>query len=88
MLKFVQKQVCNKENKRPHFSFQKITFSPIILSSDKIIQIFKSLRVARVLLCRAKKSSSEYFAKRRRYFRLYSQKNMTNGRLLIRTTKF
>ena len=85
---FKNKFAINKI-KDPTFPFKKSLFFPIITSSDKIIQIFKSLRVARVLLCRAKKkSSSKYFAKRRRYFRLYSQENMTNGRLLIRTTKF
>ena len=33
------------------------------MTSDKIIQIFKLLCVARVLLCLAEKISSEYFAK-------------------------
>ena len=45
---------------KPHFSLQKISFSPIITTSDKIIQIFKSLRVARVLLCLAEKILCEY----------------------------
>ena len=44
-----------KKIKDPTFLFKKSLFPPIITSSDKIIQIFKSLRVARVLLCRAKK---------------------------------
>ena len=75
--------------KDPTFPFKKSLFPPpIITTSDKIIQIFKSLRVARVPLCLAEKISSEYFAKQALYIRLYSQENMTNGTLLIRTTKF
>ena len=84
---FKNKFAINKI-KDPTFPFKKSLFSPIITSSDKIIQIFKSLRVARVLLYRAKKVLSEYFAKWRRYFGLYSQEIMTSGTLLTRKTKF
>ena len=62
--------------KDPAFSFKKFLFPPIITTSEKIIQIFKSLRVARIVLCLVKKVSSKYFAKRARYIRLYFQDNM------------
>ena len=52
---FKNKFAINKI-KDPTFSFKKSLFSPIITTSDKIIQIFKSLRVARVLLCLAEKN--------------------------------
>ena len=84
---FKNKFAINKI-KDPAFPFKKIPFFPIITTSNKIIQILKSLRVARVLLCLAEKISSEYFAKPALYIRLYSQENMTNGTLLIRTNKF
>ena len=71
----------------PIFPLKK-PFSPIITTSDKIIQIFKSLRVARIVLCLMKKVSSEYFTKRERYNRLSSQGNLTNGSFLIRASKF
>ena len=56
--------------------FAKIPFSPIATSS-KIIQIFKSLRVARVVLCQVEKVSSGYFAKRLQYALFCSLGNMT-----------
>ena len=74
--------------KDPAFPFKKSLFSPIITTSDKIIQIFKSLCVARVLLCLAENIWSKYFAKPAFYIRLYSQENMTNGTLLIKTIEF
>ena len=54
---FKNKFAINKI-KDPTFPFKKFLFSPIITSSDKIIQIFKSLLVARVLLYLAEKISS------------------------------
>ena len=45
--------------KDPTFPFKTSLFPPIITTSDKIIQILKSLRVAEVLLCLAEKISSE-----------------------------
>ena len=84
---FKNKFAINKI-KDPAFPFKKSLFPPIITTSDKIIQIFKSLRVARVILCLEEKISSEYFAKPALYIRLYSQEVMANGTLLIRTIKF
>ena len=74
--------------KDPIFPFKKSLFPPIIMASKKMIQIFKSLCVARVVLCLVEKVLSEYIAKCMRYIQLYSQENMTNSTLLIRTTKF
>ena len=48
------------------FPCKKIFFFLIITTSDKIIQIVKSLRVATVVLCLVEKVSSGYFAKRAR----------------------
>ena len=83
---FKNKFAINKV-KDPAFPFKKSLFPLIIMTSDKIMQIFKSLRVARVLLCLGKKFCLNILQSER-YIRLYSQENMANGTLLIRTTKF
>ena len=64
---FKNKFAINKI-KDPTFPLKKSLFPPIITTSDKIIQIFKSLRVARVLLCLAEKILSEYFQSARATF--------------------
>ena len=84
---FKNKFALNKI-KDPTFPFKKSLFFPIITTSDKTIQIFKSLRVARILLCLAEKISSEYFAKRPRCARFIFQGNMSKGTLFTRTAIF
>ena len=84
---FKNKFALNKI-KDPTFPFKKSLFPPIITTSDKTIQIFKWIRVARILLCLAEKISSEYFAKRARCARFISQGNMSKGTLFIRTAIF